>query len=322
MKKKTTVVILIAITILFVLFFKTPLNNFLHSKTHSQALKSNKVSKDVNNKQIDYFTLFYALKSQKLIDQSININHIAYKVKEEPLLLKDKTLVDVYFYVKTMNLLEKQVYSKREIIKYVNSLQTEDGSFSIDPNTIGESDLKTSILPTKMAIEIYEYLNAEIPNNKKLNTWLTRSAKSLENFDESNYVSYGSYLYMLKEISNKLNLSGSEELNSYLEASLSNLQPLFLTNKTKITVEEIYTATQINLFFKNKQISMDKRFIESFMESIQLKDGSFPLYGIKGRSPDITTTYLAVSSTKHLKVSIARQYQLKHYLQKELQESL
>ncbi|MNP37286.1 hypothetical protein D3C76_1307280 [compost metagenome] len=86
------------------------------------------------------------------------------------------------------------------------------------------------------------------------------------------------------------------------------------------SVEKFDTAINMNDLL-DVNLDTDKKAIEHYLLSTQLKNGAFPLYG-NGENADTLTTYLSIKTMKKLDIKIAKKGELNEWINSQLDQIL
>ncbi|MBN3525180.1 hypothetical protein [Paenibacillus apiarius] len=276
--------------------------------------------------QIDLYTYHYSTKAIDKINNTISVTNSERKnlgnldIKQFAHDNNKGSLYDIWLYTHSLDATDVKVEQISFIINFLNELQAEEGFFLSYKKEYKNGKENNYILSTKMALDIYRYYNHPIPNVKYIKEWLNKVIYDLGEKDD--FVTIGSYVYLMK-VMEKYIVENSD--NSFflpqriIESFMEILKELY--EKEEESVEKYDTALKLNSLFKKSHFEMDKDVVSYYFNSIQLENGSFPLYGVIAES-DVLTTYLVVNISRELNISIPNKHSLLEYLMKIQGESI
>lgn len=316
MKKYFYIIILTLITFVFIIT--------IYGENGSSNSPNSDSQKESNLYSLDFYNLYYALELKKLTNSLTNEDELKViqafeSVKADSLVLQSGNIFDLWLYSKINLLLDKQLLMSKDEKELIDKLFTNNGFFL---STVDESQsLNNSsyILSTKMGLDIYAAYNETIPNSKIIKSWVNETLSKVANAEKQDFISYGSYLYLLDEINDYLKTESKIFVsNEKQEWMMKRLVDSY--NQIPNSIEKFDTALNINEAYKLNVIPVDSKEVHKYLESIQLENGSFPIYGVG--EADIMTTFLAVKIMNKLGIENEKEEKLIRYLNKVVKESI
>lgn len=268
----------------------------------------------------ELYNLYYLLKTQKLIDKHESYKDVVKLIDISNLLKKENQgiLFDIWLYV---NLFEEYGLSVREInkeqiIDFLSSLQNDNGMFNafLSEGTYDEN-LYNYLLPTKLAVEVYELLNLKTPNRDKRQLWIDENIDEILKAKQKDFISSGGFLYLSKFLKNKEESTLNISLNNYMDIISKHYK------STPNSVEKFDTAMNIDSVFSTNTLLLEKDEVEKYLGNVQLENGSFSLYG-KKEYPDAFTTFLSIGLLYMLDSKIPKIDELTVWLGNEINKTL
>jgi hypothetical protein len=165
------------------------------------------------------------------------------------------------------------------------------------------------------------HFKKELSNLPDIQIWINKVFHDLNTHNFDDFISYGNYLYLIKYIEETYLVKLDESLLISTSAYENYLKKLLrLYEKEKSSIEKYDTALKLNKIFKKSLFKVNRSEITDYLSSIQLENGSFPLYG-EGLNSDTLTTYLAVQICNELEIDIANREKLFNFLLYEKKKS-
>ncbi|MGN7300310.1 hypothetical protein [Ferdinandcohnia sp. SAFN-114] len=323
-KKRILLVILFVTIISIFLVFLFDKNDHISISTiENISSKDIESEKEKRVDQIDLYETYYSINSKTIlktlsngevikIEESLANTDFSKIINEKNLRL---SLYDVWLYTETIKLMGKDLEYKDQILYYLESLSSDKGFYRSSTTEGLGLEHSNYLLATKMAIEIYISYGEPIPNAIETKKWLKNLCTELANQEDKDFISLGDYLVMIKNISennNELNISAEQEYKDLTEYFFENL----LVREVK-NIQEFNTLIDISKAFDINLTGLDAKF-ETYMISVQLADGSFPIYGQQGEHSDILTTYLFIKTSNELGITIPNFEKLNVYLSNKI----
>lgn len=271
---------------------------------------------------VDLYNLYYLSQTLYLINdnkkQTIStkikdISSDGYLQRSNPGLL-----YDIWLYIELLS--EHKVNCPREekelILDLLEEMQSKEGFFRSNLSESTSGNMSSYLLNTKMALDIFSYFEIRNRQTDTALNWIKQNTKNIINFNNPDLISDGSFLYIISYLENRYDID-----------LLSDTELIELTQKIKgiypdypDSIEKFDTVININNSL-NIGLSVNKKVIENYLLSTQLKNGAFPLYGI-GERADSLTTYLSIKTMKQLNLKIAHKDELNKWLYDQIYKIL
>ncbi|MFR9711102.1 hypothetical protein ACL02P_17230 [Paenibacillus sp. MB22_1] len=227
-------------------------------------------------------------------------------------------LYDIWLYIELLS--EHKVNCPREekelILDLLEEMQSKEGFFRSNLSESTSGNMSSYLLNTKMALDIFSYFEIRNRQTDTALNWIKQNTKNIINFNNPDLISDGSFLYIISYLENRYDID-----------LLSDTELIELTQKIKgiypdypDSIEKFDTVININNSL-NIGLSVNKKVIENYLLSTQLKNGAFPLYGI-GERADSLTTYLSIKTMKQLNLKIAHKDELNKWLYDQIYKIL
>ncbi|CAH8720250.1 hypothetical protein M5W83_20865 [Paenibacillus thiaminolyticus] len=308
------------ITFLMVIFFS--LGIIIFFSNYKQVNNGNANSDLI---KIDLYDFFYTTQAiSKIGNQELDKSYADllknYDVEQFFYDGNNGALYDLWLYTHSVEANKLASKKASNIIRFVNSLQSNDGYFLLY-NTQDKNMKETNyLLSTKMATDIYRQFGHSIPNKNKIEQWLNSLLQNIKKEENEDFISLGSIIYLAKEIEHNIYIDDYKPENYSNYARFIN-HLLALYNEEQESTEKYDTALKLNNLFENNPFIIEKNKVSRYIKSIQLENGSFPLYGVTP-VPDTLTTFLVVNLLKELDITFPKKDSLKNYLENTQKNSI
>lgn len=286
---------------------------------HSPSLHENK--KDQIS-SIQLYNLYYLTQALYLLDDnkkqiiSIKIEDIStdYLVKRN----NPGLLYDIWLFIQILN--EYNVDCPRDtkelLLDFLKDLQSKEGFFRANLSEGTKGNKNSYLLNTKMALDIFNYFSIRNQKTEIALRWIKQNVNNIINFENPDFISDGGFLYNIMYLENlyELDLLSDTDYFSLIQ-QLKSIYPDYPDS-----VEKFDTAINMNDLL-DVNLDTDKKAIEHYLLSTQLKNGAFPLYG-NGENADTLTTYLSIKTMKKLDIKIAKKGELNEWINSQLDQIL
>ncbi|OBY76397.1 hypothetical protein BBG47_27350 [Paenibacillus sp. KS1] len=267
----------------------------------------------------DLYSYYYSTKSISILEGLDSDSALLSDVEHDDVrkIINDG-IYEVWLYVNSVDIRNIDSTDKLQILNYINSLHSNKGFFKANLKDSSDRPNSSYLLDTKMALEIYDRFERDIPNTKKILNYIESTLNQINSPQTYDFVSLGGYLTIINQIETILaryiNLNQDE---LYSNSMIGRLKKLYLEEPSSI--EKFETAVNINNYTNTLILPIDTKEVETYIKRIQNKNGMFPISGSK-TGFDTLSTFLVIKTLTTLGIEIPNKEKLLSSL-KQIQSS-